>query len=148
VLHAVERLHHALARRVGARPAYAFREDLGADERLERREGEILLAEGFLDRRLVLPDDLDRGPRIGRNVLRDDDARALVTELGRERAGADEGRARELRARPGFSRALDEVAGGLVKRCRDDDVGGGLDDLRHGGTEVGLISLQGTDRRG
>src|SRR2546427_2718966 len=59
VLHRIERLEQAFARRVGACAADRFDEHFCSDVRLQRSEGIVLLAERFLDCRLVFPYDGD-----------------------------------------------------------------------------------------
>src|SRR5882672_3909192 len=59
-LHAVERLHEALARQLRAGAAQRLDRRLGGDVGLERGEGQVLLAEVLLDRDLVFLHDRQR----------------------------------------------------------------------------------------
>src|SRR5205085_5334424 len=99
VLQRVERLDQAFAVELRSGAPHAFDQDLGGDVGLERSERVVLLAEELLDRRLVFLYDGDRRLGVGRHDLRHDHAGALFLQLARERAGADERGARELRPR-------------------------------------------------
>src|SRR4051812_15141830 len=116
-------MHEALAGELGAGPPGSLDHHLRADVRLERSEGELLLAGEFLHRGAIFGNDRDRALRERRHDGGDHHAGAVLAQLLGERAGTRERVARHLGAEAFLLRKLDEIRGVLEQGSQDDDVG-------------------------